>query len=231
MKKITLDLVAVTLDEKGGVVEEFNYTYPIRIPKEGVETVRKNGLDYSSDMPVKKPGFYSFRLAVRDVESNRLASAGDFVEIPKIEKSKLFMSGLVTTNVDDRGKPVLPENRPAKKAFAPVFVTSIPSIRKHPVGSDMAYAYSVYNAKLDKATKKPSLTRQIRIYRNGEVLIEGRETPIDLRSQTDMLRIRDQGVIKLNPAVLPDEYILQIIIRDKVADKTTSQWIDFEVVP
>jgi VWFA-related protein len=229
-KKVVLDVVAVTLDEKGKVIDEFNRTYPIRIPKQGVQTVLQNGLDYSTDMPIKKSGFYSFRLAIRDNNSKRLGSAGDFVEIPDFKKGNFFMSGLITTALTNDGKPLLPKARPANSAFAPVFITSVPSIRQYPAGGVLAYSYNVYNAKLDPATKKPKLTTQLRLYKNGKLLIEGKETPAEIEAQSDLSRIQDYGLFRLNPNAETGEYILQMIVKDTIAEKTVSQWIDFEVV-
>lgn len=230
VKRVVLDVVAVALDEKGKVVEEFNRSYPIRIPAQGVETVMQNGLDYSTDIPIQKPGFYSFRLAVRDNTSKRLGSAGDFVEIPELKKSNFLMSGLITTTVGTDGKPLLPKSRPVNTAFAPVFMNSIPSIRQYSAGSVLAYSFDIYNAATDNATKQPKITRQIRIFKNGSPVIEETEAPLEVAAEAGASRIASYGFIKINPGIEPGEYFLQIIVRDTVANKTTSQWIDFEIV-
>ncbi len=231
MEKVVLDVVAVALDERGKVVEEFNRTYPIRIPKQGAETVRQNGLDFSTDIAVKKPGVYSFRLAVRDTSTKRLGSAGDFIEIPDAKKGRFYVSGFITTGMDESGKPVLTRNRPINASFAPVFSNSIPSIRQFSKGSSLAYAYTIYNAKLDRTSGSVSLTRQIRLFRNSQVLVEGPEKPLADIRQKDLTRIEDFGTLRLGDAVEPGEYVLQIIIRDKLANKVSSQWMDFEVMP
>ena len=230
MKKVTLDVVAVTLDEKGKVIEEFNRTYPIRIPERGVETVRQNGLDYSTDLPIEKPGFYSFRLAVRDEKSKRLASVGDYVEVPNLKKDKFFISGLLTTDITKDGKPLIPKNRSAEAAFAPVFLTTIPSIRQYKAGLPFAYIYNIYNAELDKVSNQPKLTTQFRLYKDGKLLVEGKEKPVEFENQPDISRIQDYGFLRLNENAEAGEYILQLIIKDTLAKKTSTQWIDFEVI-
>ena len=133
-KKIVLDVVAVALEESGKVAEEFNRSYPIRIPPQGFQTVLQNGLDYSTDLPIKKFGFYSFRLAVRDANSKRIGSAGDFVQIPERKKGKFLVAGLYTTDVTKDGKPLLPKKRLLGGSFVPVFLNSIPSIRRYAAG-------------------------------------------------------------------------------------------------
>ena len=230
MKKVILDVVAVMMDEKGKVVEEFNRTYPISITEKGIETVKQNGLDYSTDIPVKNPGFYNFRLAVRDEHSNRLASAGDFVEILNPKKDKFFTIGLLTTGITKDGKPLLPKLRTAEAAFAPVFTATIPSIRQYKAGLPFAYIYDIYNPELDKATSRPKLTTQFRIFKDGKLLAEGKETPVEFENQTDFSMIQDYGFLKLHEDAEVGEYILQLIVKDTLANKNSTQWIDFEVV-
>lgn len=230
IKKIVLDVVAVALDEKGKVVEEFNRTYPIRIPPQGVQTVAQNGLDFSATIPIKKPGFYGFRLAVRDNNSKNLGSAGDFIEIPDLAKGKFLMEGLIATTVTSDGKPLLPKDRPVNAAFAPVFTYSIPSIRQYQPNDVLAYAYTVYNAKLDSTTKQPKLTTQIRLYKDGKVIVEGKENAAQIEPQADMLRIADYGLFQISKNAEAGDYILQVTVKDTLSGKTASQWIDFEIV-
>lgn len=229
-KKIVLDVVGVTLDESGKVVEEFSHTYPIQIPQQGVQTVAQSGLDYSTTIPIKKPGFYSFRMAVRDNNSRHLGSAGDFVEIPDLSKGNLFVSGLVTTTITNDGKPLQPKDRPASAAFIPVFINSIPSIRQYRPGDILAYTYQIYNAKLNPSNSQPQLTTQIRLYKNGKIIVEGQETAAQLEAQSDTSRIADYGLFRLAADAEIGEYILQIIVKDQIANKVASQWIDFEVI-
>ncbi len=229
-KKVVLDVVAVLLDEKGKVVEELNRTYPIRIPAAGVETVKRNGLDYSTDLPVKKPGFYSFRLAVRDETSKRLASAGDYVEILDAKKRNFAVANLLTTDITKDGKPLVPKIRQTESAFAPVYTTTVPAIRQYRAGAPFAYIYDVYNAETDKSNNQPKLTVQYRLFRNGALLVEGKEKTVEIESQIDASSIRGYGFLKLNENAEVGEYILQLIVNDRIAGKTSTQWIDFEVV-
>jgi len=229
-KKTVLDVVAVALDEQGRVVEEFNRTYPISVPPQGFQTVRQNGLDYSTDLPIKKSGFYSFRLAVRDSNSKRLGSAGDFVQIPDRKKGKFLVAGLYTTAVTSDNQPLFPKKRLVGGSFVPVFFNSIPSIRQYAAGSVLAYVYNVYHAKIEGTTKQPKITRQIRLYKNGKLLSDGEEKPVEIATQSNASRLQSYGFLRLDEKAEAGEYVLQLIVRDKTANKTASQWIDFEVV-
>lgn len=228
-KKTILDVVVVVLDEKGAVVDEFNRTYPIRIPMQGIATVQQYGLDFSTDIPFKKPGVYSFRLAVRDNNSKRLGSAGDFIEIPDIKKTKFVVLGLIAYGSDQAGNPLVPKQRPVNASFAPVFSESGASLRRFPQNSVLSYNYTIYNAKPD-ASGKPSLTREVRLYRDGKLLASFPESPLKLGPAADPVRIEDKGTVTIGSSIEIGEYVLQIIVRDKISNKVSSQWLDFEVV-
>lgn len=104
------------------------------------------------------------------------------------------------------------------------------AVRQYRTGDSLVYAYTIYNPKIDKGSKKPNLTAQILLYRDGNLLVEGKEQPIELNNQTDLTRIYDRGSLRITPGVQVGDYFLQIVVKDKVANKTTSQFIDFEVV-
>ena len=229
-KKVVVDVVAVTLDQQAKLVSEFNRTYTAHIPKEGVALATRNGLDFATDIPVKKPGLYSLRLAVRDTASKRLGSASDYFEIDDITKGKFAIAGLITTGVDDTGSPVLPKSRTPDQALSLVPDLSVPSIRKYTHGTRLFYTYTIYNAKIDPATQMPQLTRQVRLYNNGTLVFNGPETPTVSSVPSDPLRINDFGNILVTSGVKSGEYELQVIVRDKISNKLSTQWIDFEVV-
>ena len=229
MKKVTLDVVAVAMNEKGRVAGEFNRTYPIRIPKQGVAVVRQNGLDFLTDIPIKNSGFYSLRIAVRDENSKRLGSAGDYVRIRKKKDKKFSISNLLTTAITNQGKPFIPKKRAMNASFAPVFSTSVPSVRQYKAGVPFAYIYNINNARINRASGKPNLTSQFRIYKDGILLLESKETAVELEKQTDISRIEDYGLLRLNQNASSGSYVLQLIIRDKTAKKASAEWIDFEI--
>ncbi len=87
-KRMTLDVAGVTLGQNGRVVNEFTRTHTVRIPPNALAIVQQNGLIYSTDVPVKSPGAYQFRIVVRDANSRRFGTAGQFIEIPDLKKTR-----------------------------------------------------------------------------------------------------------------------------------------------
>jgi len=128
------------------------------------------------------------------------------------------------------GKPVMSAVEASEGRFAPVSSVSQPAIRKFRPGSILGYSYRIYNASLEKSSQKPNLSIQVRLYKEGEVITEYPAQVIQLEPQTDLSRLSDYGYLRLAPQILPGDYALQLVIKDLNDKRTTSEWIDFEVV-
>jgi VWFA-related protein len=231
MKKAVFDVVAVTLNEKNNVVDEFNRTHTIKLPAANLADVQRSGLIYSVDVPVKKAGAYNFRVAVRDAASKLLGSAGQQVEVPDLKKDKIFLSGLTLGEVAVKnGKPVLPSIEKAENAFSTVEAASVPAIRRFRPSAILGYSYKIYNAQIDKAGNQPKLSTQIRLYREGELISDSGAQPAQIEAQTDITRIGDYGYLRLPPETPKGDYALQIIIKDLQTNRIVTESIDFEVV-
>jgi VWFA-related protein len=233
-KKAVLDVVAVTLDEKNRVVDEFTRTHIYKVQSEAIPFIRQNGLTYSTDVPIKKAGTYNFRVAVRDDTTKLLGSSSQVVEIPDMKKGKLFLSGLTVSQVDVRGKFVIPGPVKAENAIAMTPTTGSPAMRQFHRGSVAAYSYTIYNAQLDKVTQQPNLSVQMKLFRDGQLMIDGKPETAKLEKQSDWSRIIDYAYLQLDPNVQPGDYTLQLIVKDLVsADKNavSSQWVDFQILP
>ncbi|HTK25895.1 MAG TPA: VWA domain-containing protein [Pyrinomonadaceae bacterium] len=233
LKKAIFDVVAVTLNEKNEVVDEFTRTHTFRIESAAIPLIKQNGLVYSTDVPIKKPGTYNFRVAVRDGTSRMLGTASQVIQIPDLRKGKLFLSGLTVAQVDANGKFSIPGSVKPENALSLIASTAVPGVRQFRKGSILAYAYTIYNAKLDNATNQPKLSIQVNLYKDGNVISEGKPQTADLEKQADLSRINDYGYLRLNPTIEPGDYAVQIIVKDLSEDgknAMSSQWVDFEVI-
>ena len=231
LKKGVFDVVAVTLNEKNEVVEDFNRTHTIRFPEANLEEVNRNGLIYSADIPIKQSGFYNFRVAIRDASSKLLGSAGQQIEVPDLKKKNLHIGDLAVGEVTiQNGKPVMSEIAPSQGRFSPASSLSQPAIRKFRPGSILGYSYQIYNAALEKSSQQPNLSIQVRLYKDGEVVADYPAQAIQLEPQTDLTMLSDNGYMRLAPEIRPGDYALQLVIKDLNDKRTTSEWIDFEVV-
>jgi len=75
------------------------------------------------------------------------------------------------------------------------------------------------------------LSAQVNLYHDGKLISEGKPQISELEKQSDPTRINDYAYLRLNQNAQSSDYALQVIVKDLVSNQTTSQWIDFEIVP
>lgn len=208
------DVVAVTVGENGNIVDEVSRVDRLRVRGEAYQRVLKAGFVYMLTVPIKKPGAYQLRVALRDQASERVGSSSQFVDVPDMKKRRLAVSGiLLNADLD-------PANRAAVRQFRQ--------------GETLQYSFVIYNPRLDPATGQPQLQTQVRIFRDGQPVFTGRVQRFTVNNPPDITRLSAASSIKLGADMTSGEYVLQVIVNDLLAgDKyaTASQWADFKIVP
>jgi VWFA-related protein len=225
IQKAMFDVVAVTLDEKNKVSDEFNKTHTIKVDPATADFIKANGLVYSVDVPIKKEGTYSLRVAIRDASSKLLGSAGQAILIPELKKGRLYVSGLSISQLDAAGKYARPSLTKPDNGFALNQSKGGPVTRQFKKMSSTAYSYTVYNA----GTNTAGLTTQINLYKDGKLMSEG--TPKKIEAVPSVPgRIDDYGFLRLTSAVEIGDYTLEIIVRNAAKKEVSSQSVDFEII-
>ncbi|MBC7899505.1 MAG: VWA domain-containing protein [Saprospiraceae bacterium] len=232
-RKAVFDVVAVTLNEKNEVVDEFTRSHTIKIDTATATLITQNGLIYTTDIKVKKAGTYNFRVAVRDVSNGMIGTAGRLIDIPDLKKGRISVSGLSLTRTEPDGSFAVPAATNANNAISLATSQAAPAIRRFTRDTILGYAYTVYNAQPDKTTGQPKLLLQVNLYRDGKIIAEGKPKPIELKPQTAWSQISERGSIRLSSGVAPGDYTLEIIVTDQMVSEKkaiSSQSLDFEVI-
>ena len=228
------DLSGIIFGDNGTIAHQTSQTRTLRLRSEAYEQVMREGLVYRLDLPVPKPGSYQFRVAVRDSSSSRMGTAGQFVDVPNLNNGRLVLSGITVSDFAESNASqtaAKPENAQQTADNRPSM--SGPAQRRFRTPSDLFFGYVIHNAQLDKATQQPKLITSMRILRDGKVIFEGQEKAVDLAGQADRKRIMTGGGLQLGTEMADGEYVLQVTVTDLLASekhKTTTQWIDFEIV-
>jgi hypothetical protein len=165
-------------------------------------------------MSVKRPGAYQVRVATRDVASRKIGSAGQFVDIPDLNKRRLAVSGIVLgTTAEFSGRDVYE-------------VMEHASVRSFDRNSDLHFAFVTYNS-----TSASDLVMQAKLFRDGKSVYSGSEVPI-VSKQADPSRLFVNGSVRLPPNLDLGDYYLQVVITDKSLKKATPvvEWSTFEIV-
>jgi VWFA-related protein len=250
-QQAVLDVVAVTLGEDGQIVDQVNLVETIRAKPDKLERFLREGMLYGMNVPVRKPGAYQLRVAVRDSASGRVGSASHYIEVPDVKKDKLTLSSLVITG-----------NRPATKARD--MLTSVlgapgassaatetgarvvpggegligmedplasPASRVFRHGWYLDYACLVLNA--GKLKKGAQLNTQVKLFREGQQVFAGESFPVDLGSQADPARLVVARRLQLGTILEPGDYVLQLTVSQAGSSgggRTATRFIDFKLV-
>ncbi len=252
-QQTVMEVVAVTLGEDGQVVDQVSRVETIRARPDVLQRFQSEGMVYSLNVPISKPGAYQLRIAVRDAVSGRIGSASQYIEVPNVKKDRLTLSSLVIsgnhtttrrkTTANDLIRSVLKSGaRPANAQTVSVVAggegmmgtedpLASPASRRFRQGMFLDYACVIHNARLDK-TKQPRLTTQVRLFREGQEVFTGEVTPLDFEGQTDLTRLVVARRLQLGSVLTPGEYVLLLTVMNEAAsgkDGTATRWIDFRL--
>jgi len=222
-KKVTFDLVEVAFGDNGNAVDHLSKTITGIVKKEDFEATSSTGFVYDFIFPIKKPGAYQLRVALRDHGSDKVGSANQFIEVPDLKKKRLTLSSVALENIplavwqqrtagakkdsDDRGNALTDT-----------------AIRQFKRGSVRNYATSIFNAGIKGGT--PALTSQIKLFLNGQEAFNGKVLPI-----TDPQKF--SGSLNLGTEMASGDYVMEIIVTDKTESekpRTAVQFVQFEIV-
>jgi hypothetical protein len=210
----SIELHGIVFGDNGAVAQQMKRGATLSLSDSQYKQAMINGIGLSFDMPVKRPGAYQARLAVRDRASSKIGSAGQFVVVPDLKNKKPAVSGIVL----GLPGPNQSVNNAGGRHFRP--------------NDELYFAFNVYNAANEQG-KLRNLVMAARLFRDDKVVFSGPEVPITAANQTDLSRVFTNSVIKLTPDLGPGDYYLQVTITDKDAAKDKQapvvQWIDFQI--
>lgn len=227
-----IEVAAYTFGAFGEVVDSLSRNHKIRARGELYDSILRDGLLYTVNVPIKKAGAYQLRVAVRDSATKRVGTASQFIQVPDLSKNRLALSGIFLSGIDLKKARQNYELDQGPEQTSGGDQQASPALRRFRGGMEMHYAYYIYNAKLDVA-HHPQLTTQIKLFHESQLAYEGKVTPYEAGQEPDLKRLRAGGRITLSAKSAPGQYVLQVIVSDKLArdkDSTTTQSMDFEIV-
>lgn len=233
--KIEFDLLAITFGDTDKPIDQVSKTFKTQYRDAEYQNVLRTGIVYQTTVPIKKAGAYQLRVAVRDVASGRIGSASQFIEVPDLTKDHLVLSGIAAFGTDPAGL----SNQPAGNHSANATLTpdedpeAGAATRRLRKGMVLSYGCYIYNAQIDRATRRPQLKTRVRLFRDGQPVFTGDALTYQPAGD-DLRRLPLTGALQLGSGMPPGEYVLQVIVTDALAkerQRIATQWIDFTIVP
>jgi VWFA-related protein len=238
----SVDLIGVTFSDGGSVVDQRGVTQKLRLREDAYQRVMREGIVYTINVPIKKPGAYQLRVALRDNVNDHIGSASQFVEVPDLKKNRLALSGVVASGVPAAATPeakgagadaaqAVAEGREGASEAGDS--ESSAAVRRFRQRGRIDYACVIFNARTDKAHTQPQLLARVQLYRDGQPVFTGKDIAVPISAQTDPHRIIYGGRLTLGTDLAPGDYVLQVLITDELRNdkyRVATQWIDFEIV-
>jgi hypothetical protein len=208
-------------------------TWTVRLKGDTYRNVLQQGMVYSVHVPVKKPGAYQMRVVLRDAGSEQVGSASQFIDVPDIDKGHLALSGIVLRAEVPQAKAPASPDHPEGEQATDIDPQGTPAVRIFKQGTAITYGYQILNAQADTG-KQPELEVQTRLFRDGEQVYTGKAAPVPVSGQEDSKRLIGGGRMQLGGQIAPGDYVLQVIVTDKLAKekfRIATQSMDFEIKP
>lgn len=223
------EILAVSFGNNGIPVEQTARKFTVRLPEPIFRRVLEKGMVYQFAFQTKKPGGYQYRVALRDLATEKVGSASQYLDVPNIRSDRLTLSGVALETVSSadwqehsQGKLSLEE---LSKRTDPETDTAL---RQFQQGRVMRYAVEIYNSRKEKRTA--DLSAQMKIYRDGKPHFQGKVVPMNNQDLSGPIQYI--GGMVLGSNMPPGDYVLKIEVWDNLRpDRKSTQFVQFEVVP
>ena len=236
----SIDVAAAAFDENGLALAPVDTTFSFQLTSPNYDEALKKGMVYSLHVPVNKPGPYLVRAAVRDPATEGSGSDQQYVEVPDIGSGRLALSGIVLQGSALQASPEPPQSAPTagpvQRTAPGEDATGGAASRSFRRGDSLIYGYEIFNAqpggKNTGAGQHPELEVETRMFHDGKQVLDGKTMLVNAAAPSDPQRLPAAGRLSLGRDMSPGEYVLQVIVTDKLAKgkfSTATQSMDFEI--
>jgi VWFA-related protein len=189
------DVLGMAFDQNGTEIAHLSTGFEVALTSAAADEALRQGLAYTLRIPIRRPGAYQVRFAVRDRKSGALGSTGEFVQVADIVGGAFALSGIVLHPHDG---PTLDSAAAGQASVSPM-----QALRAYPPGTRLSYAYEIYNA---RGPVKSVAT----VWRGTDNVLTAPAVNLAPPAGNER-RFAAAGGIKLGEQLPPGNYMLQII--------------------
>jgi VWFA-related protein len=232
---VSLTAVCLASDIKGYIHDSNMMKFEFGIKDENLQWIKENGIRFSLLLPIKQPGAYYLRVAIKDEASGKVGSAYEFVDIPDLSKGRLAMSNMFIINTPDDTSWVWSgkTEEASRRLLAPVLKreeNKTPALREYKPGETLEYMTIVYNAKLHGNV--PDLETQYFLFKDGKQIKNGEPQKVDTSGLNEFKRIPIGKKLIFADDMQDGNYVLQLVVSDKQEKGQSglvAQTLDFQI--
>jgi VWFA-related protein len=227
-----LTLLLLAVGDNGRIVGQSRVQVPLRLDGDAYGLLRQRGLLYSARVAIAQPGGYQIRTAVQDDRSRAIGTGTQYVEVPKVGKDHVALSGVVMMDV--AAGTATPDGATVTAMRTDRIADGVlgePAIKIFKPGSEVAYTFEIYDG---RGEGKDGLSTRATLLRDGQAFYTTPPAPIRaaLRDAAPVGAVPVGGTLSLGHGLPRGTYTLQVSVAPqsgKGRDRPASQWVDFEV--
>jgi hypothetical protein len=229
-----LSLLLLAVGDNGQPVNQARLHVPLRLDDEAYALLRQRGLLYSARLWIKEPGGYQIRAAVQDDRSKAVGTGAQFVEVPRVGKDVVALSGVVMMDVASAGADTAAEAAAAAGMRADAIADGVlgePAIKIFKPGSEVAYTFEIYDG---RGKRKEGFSTRVTLSRDGKAFYTTPPSAVGAapKEALPVGAVPVGGKLSLGRGLPRGTYTLQVSVAPKSGrdrDHQASQWVDFEV--
>jgi VWFA-related protein len=201
-----LDLIGVSIDERGRSVETFEQSLTVKASE--IQASKSSRVLYNHQIKLP-PGLHQIRVAVQERGSNRIGTAMEWIEVPDWRDKPFSLSSLFVGEVDSNAMQT--------------GKLSVNASHRFRSGSTLGFFVVIYNP-YNSANSDVAL--QVQVFRDDQPVITKPLVKVPPNGQPSAIPYGEDLVLADLPA---GRYVLQITAIDRIAKKSTLQRARFVV--
>ncbi len=220
------DVFAVAFDENGIPLSQIGKRFDIKLSAEGYEKLLTEGITSSLTFATERRGAQQIKIAVRDVNTNRVGTASQTVNVPNFGKEPLSLSGILLQNfAAEEWQNQQSGKIPANAGNAAARMQANTARRRFKKGTVLSFNYAVYAADL-----RSKAQAQFTVFKDGKPVFKGAAEDLNTAPNGKLQRISKGGAFLLGAEMAAGKYLLQINVSGDNLKEPAVQQIDFELV-
>ena len=183
----------------------------------GSNTTQTEALTFNYSLSLS-PGLYQIRVGARDVNSGKIGTTHEWIEIPDLSARELGLSRILA---GERAASSQNESTQTPRI-------NMRADHHYHRGASLHFQINIYNAKVGAGTSTPDLVMELQALRDRQPVITMPERQIAITSSQITDQIRTGGEFSLKD-LTPGRYVLLITVIDRIAKTSASQQMRFEI--
>jgi VWFA-related protein len=227
-KTAQFDLVAVAFNEDGIPISQVAKRFDIKVSQKDYEKLLQEGIASSLSFATRVKGAQQVKVAVRDVNTNKIGTASQTVVVPNFDKESISLSGLLLQNYTMQEWQSIQSGKapPINAAEAANRTQANTARRQFKKGTVLSFNYAIYTAPSFRSKSQV----QFAIFKDGKEVSKGSPAELNIASTGKMQRTNRGGAFLLGTDMAAGRYVLQVSVTGDAVKEPEIQQIDFELI-